>query len=124
MTRDPEVCDKFVFLHDVSDDELVWLFDHATFSVLPSFHEGWGIPIAESLSRGLPCACSNTSSMVEIAEGIVEHFSPASAEECLAVMQKLLDPKELEVARKRTKQYKPFTWDASFKQVMTYLEEK
>lgn len=124
MTRDPEVCDKFVFLHNVSDDELVWLFDHAKFSVLPSFHEGWGIPIAESLNRGLPCACSNTSSMVEIAEGIVEHFSPASPEECLAIIQKLLDPKELEVARTRTQQYQPFTWDASFKQVMAYLEEK
>lgn len=124
MTRDPEVGDEFVFLHDTSDEELSWLYDHCLFTVLPSFHEGWGIPIAESLGRGVPCASSNTSSMVEIAEGLVEHFSPASADECLAVIQKLLKPAELKAARQRVKKYRQFSWDDSFKQVTTYLEEK
>lgn len=123
MTRDPEVKDEFVFLHNTSDEELSWLYDHCMFTVLPSFHEGWGIPIAESLSRGVPCACSNTSSMVEIAEGLVEHFSPFSTDECLAVIQKLMKPKELEAARKKTQKYQQFSWDDTAKQVMTMMKE-
>lgn len=123
MTLDPEVKDKFVFLHNASDEELSWLYDRCLFTVLASFHEGWGIPIAESLGRGVPCISSNTSSMVEIAEGLVEHFSPTSPDECLALIQKLLKPSELEAARKKVKKYKNHTWDASNEQVMKMMKE-
>lgn len=123
MTRDVEVADKFVFLHDASDEELTWLYDHCLFTVLPSFHEGWGIPIAESLARGVPALCSNTSSMTEIAEDIVGHFSPASPDELLAGIRHWLDPRILAVAREKTKQYRPFSWDESFKQITQHMEE-
>jgi glycosyltransferase involved in cell wall biosynthesis len=121
MTLDPEVGGQFVFQHDTSDEELSWLYDHCLFTVLPSFHEGWGIPIAESVGRGVPCLCSNTSSMVEIAEGIVEHFSPASTDECLAGIQRWLVPKNLEAARKRTERYKPTSWDDTYRQVRAFV---
>ncbi len=123
MTSDPALRDQFVFLHNASDEELAWLYDHCMFTIQPSFHEGWGIPIAESLARGVPCACSNTSSMVEIAEGIVDHFSPASTDECLAAITKWLNPKELRIARERTKRYQPTSWDDTFAQVTKYMEE-
>jgi glycosyltransferase involved in cell wall biosynthesis len=123
MANDPEVGSSFVFLHNAGDDNLTWLYDHCLFTVLPSFHEGWGIPIAESLARGVPCACSNTSSMVEIGEGIVQHFSPYSTDECLAAIVKWLDPKTLATARKRTAAYEPTSWDASYQQVKKYLEQ-
>jgi glycosyltransferase involved in cell wall biosynthesis len=123
MTHDPAVKDKFVFLHNMGDEELSWLYNHCEFTVFPSFYEGWGIPIAESVARGVPCLCSNTTSMVEIAEGYVDHFSPASADECLAAITKLLIPKNLETARARVKGYKQFSWDSSFDQVIEYLED-
>jgi glycosyltransferase involved in cell wall biosynthesis len=123
MANDPEVGSQFVFLHNSGDEDLTWLYDHCMFTVLPSFHEGWGIPIAESLARGVPCACSNTSSMVEIGEGIVEHFSPYSTDECLAAIVKWLDPKALAEARKRTATYKPTTWEESYRQVKNFLEK-
>jgi glycosyltransferase involved in cell wall biosynthesis len=123
MTQDPEISDQFIFLHNTGDEELSWLYDHCLFTVLPSFHEGWGIPIAESVARGVPCLSSGTSSMVEIAEGMVGHFSPASSDECLAAIQQWLKPKELEAARKRTKAYKATSWNDTFNQVNTFLKE-
>jgi glycosyltransferase involved in cell wall biosynthesis len=124
MTRDPAVKDSFVFLHDASDEEKTWAYQHCMFTVLASFHEGWGIPIAESIAFGVPCLCSNTSSMVEIAEGKgVAHFAPTSSEECF---DKILDwvqsPKKLEAARAATKKYKPTMWDDTFAQVIKYME--
>jgi glycosyltransferase involved in cell wall biosynthesis len=123
MTKDPEIKDNFVILLNTSDEELSWLYDHAMFTILPSLYEGWGIPVAESLARRVPCLCSNTSSMTEIAEGVVEHFSPLSTDECLAGIQRWLDPKTLAAARRKTKSYKPFTWDQTFRQVLTYIKE-
>lgn len=123
VSSDPTLKDKIIFMTDTSDAELSWLYDHCMFTVLPSFYEGWGIPIAESIARGVPCLCSNTTSMVEIAPGITEHFNPASAEECLAAIEKWLDPKALKAARDKTKKFKQTTWDDSFKQVSTFLKE-
>lgn len=113
---------RFVFLNNASDEELSWLYDHCLFTVLPSFYEGWGIPIAESVRRGVPCLASNTSSMVEIAPGITEHFSPYSSEECLAAIARWCNPAELKKARERAKKYQPCSWDNSFQQVKQFVE--
>ncbi len=123
ISDDPALKDKIVFMTDVSDAELSWLYDHCMFTVLPSFYEGWGIPIAESVARGVPCLHSNTTSMVEIAPGITGHFNPASAEECLAAIEQWLKPKALEKARLQTKKYKPTSWDDSFKQADGFLQQ-
>ena len=123
MTQDPQVNDKFVFLHDASDENLSWLYDHALLSVFPSFAEGWGMPIAESIARGIPCACSNTTSMTEIAEGYVRHFSPASTDECLSVIHDMLNPETLVGLRMKCKEYKETSWDESYKQIRDYMKE-
>src|SRR5690606_34922573 len=100
-SKDPEIKDDDLFLNAVSDEELSWLFDNALFSVYVSFYEGWGVPVAESLARGTPCITANVGSMLEIAEGITYHVSPASPDELLAQMQHLLKPSNLAAARKR-----------------------
>ena len=112
-----------MFLNAVSDEELSWLFDNALFSVYVSFYEGWGVPVAESLARGTPCITANVGSMLEIADGIVYYSSPASTDEFLAQVQYLLKPSNLEVARKRTKNYKQTSWDDSFAQIDKFMEE-
>lgn len=49
-------------------DELLWsAYSHATVSVFPSFNEGYGLPIAESLALGTPVITSGFGSMKEIA---------------------------------------------------------
>jgi glycosyltransferase involved in cell wall biosynthesis len=123
MSRDPEVKDKFVITESIDDEELSWLFDNCMCTILPSFHEGWGIPIAESVARGIPCICSNTSSMVEIAEEYVTHFSPASSDECLAAIQDILEPGVLEKRKRDIKKYRPTSWDDTYRQVDTYIKE-
>lgn len=122
ITEDPEVSDQFVFLHDVDDAELSWLYENALFTVIPSMYEGWGMPIAESVAKGVPCACSNTTSMVEIAEGFVQHFSPFSTDECLEQMLLLLDEKNRAAAIARLAEYTPHPWDASAAEVLSMIE--
>lgn len=127
ISNDPETKDKFIFLKNATDNELAWLYEHCAFTVYPSFYEGWGLPVAESIGYGVPCLCSNTSSIPEIAGDIVDYFSPSSPEECLEAMNRLLKPAELAKAKKRVARYVPTSWDTtmdSVKQVIGELHGK
>jgi glycosyltransferase involved in cell wall biosynthesis len=53
----------------VSDAELSAAYATAEFSVFASDDEGYGLPIAESLTAGAPCLCANFGAMGEIAAG-------------------------------------------------------
>jgi len=123
ITKDPETKDNIILLNNISNEELSWLFDNCLFTVQPSFYEGWGITVAESLSRGAPVIAADSSAMVEIAPKIVRLFSPYSTDQLLSSIIDLLDPKKLETERAKAKQYKPTTWDDSYNQVINYIRE-
>lgn len=116
ISDDPDTKDDMIFVLDASDEELSWLFSNCTFTIYPSFYEGWGIPIAESIAHGKPCISSNTSSMVEVAGDLIDYFSPLSTDECLNAITKLLSKEELKKATSRIEQYKVTSWDDSYSQ--------
>ncbi|MBB3457288.1 glycosyltransferase involved in cell wall biosynthesis [Rhizobium sp. BK313] len=51
----------------VSDADLAQLYGNARFLAMPSLYEGFGFPIIEANSWGVPVLTSNTSSMPEVA---------------------------------------------------------
>jgi glycosyltransferase involved in cell wall biosynthesis len=51
-----------------SESELESLYEQAVLTIFCSLAEGFGLPIVESVERGLPCVVSNRGSMKEIAE--------------------------------------------------------
>ena len=51
----------------LTDEEIEAAFDHARFSVFASHDEGFGLPISESLSRGVPCLTAGFGAMEEVA---------------------------------------------------------
>jgi glycosyltransferase involved in cell wall biosynthesis len=123
ISSDPDVKDNFVFMQGISDEELSWLYRNCMFTVYPSFYEGWGLPIAESIAYGKPCLSSNTSSMPEVAGDLIDYFSPLSTDECFNALVKLLSGKELDNATKRISKYKITPWDSSYAQVDKAIKE-
>ena len=53
----------------VSDADLDRAYAEASFTVFPSVHEGYGLPVAESLAHGTPAITSNFGSTAEIGAG-------------------------------------------------------
>ena len=51
----------------VAEDELVELYRGAACLIQPSRYEGFGLPVLEAMRRGLPVACSETTSLPEVA---------------------------------------------------------
>ena len=53
----------------VRDEALLASYAEAHFSIFPSLHEGYGLPVAESLAMGVPVVTSGYGSTAEIAVG-------------------------------------------------------
>jgi len=77
-------------LHAVSDRSLVSLYSAALMTVMPSFEEGFGLPVIESVACGTPVACSRAASLREIAGENAVYFAPDSVEEMMSAIQQLL----------------------------------
>nr|WP_302474397.1 glycosyltransferase [Roseococcus sp. MDT2-1-1] len=100
-------------LHGISDPELASLYRSAAFSVFPSFTEGWGLPVGESLALGTPCLASHEGATPEAASGFAPPLDPYSPRAIAAAVRCWTeDPEEL--ARERTRiaeGFRPRDWD-------------
>lgn len=91
-------------LKGLQDIDLRLLYENTMFTLYPSFYEGWGLPIAESLCFGKPCIASRSSSMIEIAPGLVRHAHPQLLNEWVEQIHYLADnPIELQIESDRVK---------------------
>ncbi len=82
----------------VPAEQLVSLYEKAACYVFPSFFEGFGLSLIEAMSCGVPCGCSNCSSLGEIGEGAALLFDPHRPEAIAEVLTELLTN---EAARER-----------------------
>jgi glycosyltransferase involved in cell wall biosynthesis len=99
-------------LSNVSDRALTYLYEKCMFTMFPSFVEGFGLPVGESLAHGKPCIASNRSSMPEVGGSLVKYVSPEDVEGGARLVQELLaDPAALSAWEKTIREsYKPRTW--------------
>jgi glycosyltransferase involved in cell wall biosynthesis len=80
----------------VPDDEVVAAYRAARFSAMLSLHEGYGLPVAESLALGTPVLTSNLGSTAEIgAEGGTLMVDPYDDDAIIAGMRAMLTDDEL-----------------------------
>lgn len=73
------VADLLHFVGFVTPGDLVAIYRMATMMVFPSLFEGWGLPVVEALSAGLPVACSNVTCLPAVTAGAAELFDPTDS---------------------------------------------
>jgi glycosyltransferase involved in cell wall biosynthesis len=97
----------------VTDDQLWGTVRSARFSVFVSLHEGFGLPVAESLACGTPCLTSDTGSTREIATGGgAVTVDPKDDRAIAAGMRRLLtDDEWVSTLREQALRRPPRTWD-------------
>lgn len=78
------------FLGWLSGEELEGLWGLAELFVYPSLYEGFGLPVLEAMARGVPVACSNVSSLPEVAGEAALLFDPNDEGEIASAMGRLL----------------------------------
>ena len=105
---------KVTVMHGVNDQQLAWLYQNCVYTILPSFYEGWGLPVSESLAWGCPILCSNAASLPEVGGQLADYFDPAEPAQLLDLMRKYLDPK-INLGRRAEikRNYQPRSWAES-----------
>jgi glycosyltransferase involved in cell wall biosynthesis len=107
----------------ITDEELWGTVRSARFTVFPSLHEGFGLPVAESLACGVPCLTSDRGSTLEIAEGggalVVD---PMDDEQIADQMRRLLTDDALLEDLHRQALARPLrTWDDYARELWAHL---
>jgi len=90
-----EIQNRVVFLDRVSDTMLPLLYSAADAFVLPSLHEGFGIPPLEAMASGTPVAVSNLTSLPEVAAHAALYFDPYDAGDIADALRTILTNAQL-----------------------------
>jgi glycosyltransferase involved in cell wall biosynthesis len=117
--------DAVVFPGFVPDSDLAHLYAGCRAFVLPSYLEGFGLPVVEAMACGAPVLVSDRGSLPEVVDSAGHRFDPtqptAIAEAMLAVLTDDAyrdDQKRRSAARAET-----FSWERSARQMNDILHE-
>jgi len=81
---------RIQFTGYVSDEDLPAVYQLATVFCMPSLCEGFGLPLLEAMASGTAVACSNCSSMPEVAGEAGTFFDPSDVVSLTAALARLL----------------------------------
>jgi glycosyltransferase involved in cell wall biosynthesis len=97
----------------VSSAELEGLWSIARAFVFPSLYEGFGLPVLEAMARGVPVACSDASSLPEVAGDAALLFDPRDEAAIATAISRLLGDEALRARLLEfgAAQVKRFTWE-------------
>lgn len=100
------------FIGPVSDAQAAALYSACDLFVYPSLYEGFGLTPLEAMACGAPVACSNTSSLPEVAGDAALLFDPLNPQEmaqaCLHVLRD--DALRAGMRERSLKQAAKFSW--------------
>jgi len=108
----------------INNDEKEYLYNNAKIFLFPSFYEGFGLPIIEAQSRGIPVVTSANSSLSEISGNNVIFINPHNINEILFAIQELLGNKDFyELSKKNgLENSKKFTWEKCARETLKIIE--
>ncbi len=109
----------------VSDNEMHALVAGARAMVMPSFEEGFGIPVIEALSAGVPVICSDIVAHREVGGHAPDYLDPLDGLGWLRIIDAYRQPHSPERAAQlaRIANWKAPTWPDYFDIVTRLLDE-
>jgi glycosyltransferase involved in cell wall biosynthesis len=116
---------RIVLTGYVSEFEKCKLLMGAEVTIYPSWFEGFGLPVLESLRVGTPCIASFSSSLPEVGGNCCIYVDPFSVDDLTQAVRRIQieRPKQRPEFRDRCISFaQQFTWNKTLDQILTALQ--
>lgn len=109
----------------IEQNELVYIYNLAKGLLLPSFYEGFGLPILEAQACGVPVITGNISSMPEVAGKGAIFVNPKDIKEITNAIKNLLEDESLrrKLIKNGFENIKRFSWEKVAKDTLAVYEK-
>jgi glycosyltransferase involved in cell wall biosynthesis len=122
---DPALRGRVVVPGFVAADDLAPLLSGAAAFVMPSWYEGFGLPILEAMACDVPVICSRVGSLPEVAGDAALLIDPSSQGGLVVAMARVLADVSLrsEMIAKGRHRVAAFSWSACAREVLKVFTE-
>lgn len=109
----------------LADEDIATLLRGARALLMPSFGEGFGLPVAEALASGTPVVVSAIAAHVEIGGDFAEYLDPLNGPGWLQAVQDYSPESSArrEKQVQRLKSYRPPNWDDHFHSALKLIRD-
>lgn len=113
---------KVIFHNGVSDNEYLDVLDKSFAFVTASRDEGFGIPVIESMTRGIPVVCSDIPIFREVGANAARYFETGKPESLRAELNELMNQWH-ETSKVSIENSKRFNWKISADSLLSFIKE-
>jgi len=117
--------DKVVLTGRVSDERLIALYQGADLFVFPSLYEGFGLPVVEAMSCGVPVITSNRGALAEVAADAALLVDPEDPQALSAAMRRVLADSGLraELSAAGRRRSEAFSWQKTAQATLAVYQQ-
>ncbi len=120
----PSLSGRVHFTGYVDDETLAEIYASSLAAVLPSFSEGFGLPLVEAMACGTPVLAGQAGSMPEIVADAGLTFDPSDGHAMAACMQALVDEPALvrDLSARSLRRAADFSWHEAARLALASIE--
>ncbi len=119
-----DLVEEVLSLGEVSDEDLVLLYNAAQIFLFPSLYEGFGLPPLEAMACGTPVISSNTSSLPEVLGDAALLIDPNDTNKWVEKIKAVLTSEDLrkKLKRKGLERARHFSWKRAAQDTLKVYE--
>jgi len=125
LVKDLGLEKEVIFTGYLEEDELVYWYNRSVAFILPTFYEGFGLPVVEAFACGCPVITSNVASLPEVTGDAAILIDPHSEIELTKAMRHILTNSYIreELRQKGFSRVRVFSWERTARGVLGVYQE-
>lgn len=125
LVKELKLGEEVIFTGYLEEEDLVYWYNRAKIFILPTFYEGFGLPVVEAFASGCPVITSRLASLPEVAGQAGILIDPHNQTELTEAIRRLLTDFQLreELRQKGLARAKIFTWERTARETLDVYEK-